>query len=180
MNTGIGDSGNGSVVEQIEQLITDHGKDIYSFCVYLTGNKDLADDLYQQTFLTVIEKDDMDTGMNPKSYLLSIAANLHSNRRRKLLWRSRIAETVSLDDDLEAASDDETAEDMAIEKEQRDAVRREVMLLPEKLRTVVIMFYMEDMPISEIAKAVNVSEGTVKSRLFNAKKKLKERLAKYE
>lgn len=174
------DNGNGSVMEQIEQLISEHGKDIYSFCVYLTGNKESADDLYQQTFLTVIEKNTLDRTMNPKSYLLSIAVNLRNNLRRKLFWRSRIADTVSLDDAFETASDDETAENMAIGKEQRDAVRREVMLLPEKLRTVVIMFYMEEMPIAEIAKTVHVSEGTVKSRLFNAKKKLKERLAEYE
>ena len=167
-------------MEQIEQLISEHGKDIYSFCVYLTGNKESADDLYQQTFLTVIEKNTLDRTMNPKSYLLSIAVNLRNNLRRKLFWRSRIADTVSLDDAFETASDDETAENMAIGKEQRDAVRREVMLLPEKLRTVVIMFYMEEMPIAEIAKTVHVSEGTVKSRLFNAKKKLKERLAEYE
>jgi len=169
-------------MDTIERCMRDYGKDIYSFCVYLTGNKDTADDLYQQTFLTAIEKGGIDSGMNPKSYLLSIAVNVRNNQRRKAFWRRQIADVVYMDDTESAdiADDSGSALDMAVSREQRDAVRKAVMTLPEKLRCVVIMFYMEDMQISEIAQTTGLSEGTVKSRLHNAKKKLRERLADYE
>ena len=70
----------------IETIIEEYGKDIYSFCVYLTGNKHEADDLYQQIFLIAIEKNDIRIDNNPKSYLLSIAVNVWNNKKRKVLW----------------------------------------------------------------------------------------------
>ena len=106
-------------MDVIEELIREYGKDIYSFCVYLTGNRDLADDLYQQTFLTVIEKGDVDLRNNPKSYLLAIAVNIRNNQRRKLFSRRRseYAETSDVLDLIENIADgEETVEDELIRK----------------------------------------------------------------
>ena len=63
-------------MNNIEYYISEYGKDIFSFCVYLTRNKDEAEDLYQQTFLVAIEKNDIDDGNNPKSYFIKIEANI--------------------------------------------------------------------------------------------------------
>ena len=82
---------NEQLTDLIERLIREYGKDIYSFCVYLTGSRDQADDLYQQTFLTAMEKEDIREEDNPKSYLLSIAANLSNNRRRKLFRHNDVS-----------------------------------------------------------------------------------------
>ena len=49
--------------------------------------------------------------------------------------------------------------------------------LPEKLRVVVILYYFEDMDINAVADILNIPLGTVKSRLFKARSKLKEVLA---
>lgn len=43
-------------IQELEQVIACHGRDIYSFCLRLTGNKMLADELYQDTFLKATEK----------------------------------------------------------------------------------------------------------------------------
>ncbi|MDE5864876.1 MAG: hypothetical protein K2H34_11085 [Lachnospiraceae bacterium] len=56
---------------ELEQYILKYGRDIYSFCVFLTKKKQEADDLYQDTFLRAIEKNDIDSMANPKSYLIS-------------------------------------------------------------------------------------------------------------
>ena len=57
---------------ELEQFITEYGGDIYSFCCCLTGSRQEADDLYQETFLRAIEKKQiLDAEGNPKSYLLS-------------------------------------------------------------------------------------------------------------
>ena len=73
-----------------------------------------------------------------------------------------------------------SVEDDVIAKVMREAIRKAVMELPLKLRGAVVLFYMEDMGIGDIARTLQISEGTVKSRLHNAKKKLRERLALYE
>ncbi|MBQ4270312.1 MAG: RNA polymerase sigma factor [Clostridiales bacterium] len=170
-------------MEVIERMIREYGKDIYSFCIYLTGSRDLADDLYQQTFLTAIEKGDIDPDNNPRSYLLGIAVNLRNNQRRKLLFR-RNREYLESDDVYDVISNisdgNENMGDELERKERNKEIRKGVALLPEKLRQVVIMYYTEDLPVAEIASILNISEGTVKSRLSNARKKLKERLIRYE
>ena len=62
---------------ELEQFITEYGGDIYSFCCCLTGSRQEADDLYQETFLRAIEKKQiLDAEGNPKSYLLSVAIRL--------------------------------------------------------------------------------------------------------
>ena len=65
---------------ELEQFITEYGADIYSFCCCLTGSRQEADDLYQETFLRAIEKKQiLDAEGNPKSYLLSVAIRLWKN-----------------------------------------------------------------------------------------------------
>lgn len=166
--------------EKIEQLIRDYGKDIYSFCMYLTGNRDMADEIYQQSFLIALEKGDIDMSNNPKSYLLSIAVNVRNNQRRKLLWRREKYDADAPDIPDTVADQSPTAEEDLIIRERNREIRRAVSELPEKMRQVVILFYTEELQISEIASILSISEGTVKSRLHYAKKTLKGRLKNYE
>ena len=79
-------------VFELEQCIQEYGKEVYSFCLHLTGVREWADELYQDTFLTAMEHITQlhnDAGANPKSYLLSVAIRLWKNKRRKAAWRKR-------------------------------------------------------------------------------------------
>ena len=166
----------------IEKYIEDYGKDVYSFCVYLTRNKETADDLYQQTFLVAIEKDEIDGERSPKSYLISIAANLWNNQKRKYVWRKKKANIIYFqDENLEQLPEaGETVEAKIVKEDEIAVIRRLVNELPDKMRIVVLMFYMESMTVNEIASALKVPSGTVKSRLHEAKNRLKERMIDYE
>lgn len=166
----------------IETIIEEYGKDIYSFCVYLTGNKHEADDLYQQIFLIAIEKNDIRIDNNPKSYLLSIAVNVWNNKKRKFLWRRNKAEIVHYDKDImeQMTGESDTPEDEFIKREELIKVRKLVYELPDKMKIVVLMYYVEDMSIEEISNTLAIPAGTVKSRLHQSKKKLKERLSTNE
>lgn len=168
--------------ENLENFIRDYGKDVYSFCLYATKNKEHADDLYQQTFLVAIEKDEMDENQNPKSYLISIAANLWNNQKRKYMWRKKKANVIYFqDENLEQLADEGlTVEDEAIREDEIETVKRLVDELPDKMRIVILMFYMENMSVNEIATALKIPEGTVKSRIHQAKSRLKERMISYE
>ncbi len=165
----------------LENLIAEYGKEVYSFCMYLAKDKYDADDLYQNTFLTVYEKGDIDLSGNPKSYIITIAANLWNNQWRKTVWRKKKADIVPIQDEmLENISDHRgTVESEYERKEESEMVRKVVRSLPDKLRSVILMYYMEEMSIEDIALALAIPAGTVKSRMHKAKKMLKEKL-KYE
>ncbi|HBN56791.1 MAG TPA: RNA polymerase subunit sigma-70 [Lachnospiraceae bacterium] len=165
--------------EELETLISDYGKDIYSFCCQITRSRHGADDLYQDTFLKMLEvKDRLDIKENPKSYLLSVAVNLWKNQTRKAAWRQRITGCAcSVEESgLEVPSDEATAEEQMISQEEQVCVRRAVDALPEKYRVPVLLFYMEELKIYEIAGILKLPQGTVKSRLYKAKKVLKKEL----
>ena len=161
-----------------EMLINEYGKALYSFCLYSTRDKESADDLYQETFMVALGKDEIEREDNPKSYLITIAMNLWRNRLRKTAWRKRIAEvsTLSEEDLLQIADGGRSVEDEVQKRQEERLVRKCVLELPEKYRIVILLYYMEDMSIEEVALALKIPVGTVKSRMNKAKKMLKERL----
>lgn len=165
--------------EELEGWIAAYGKDIYSFCRTLTPNKQEADDLYQDTFLKMVELcSRVDVKQNPKGYLLSVAVNLWRNHRRKFSWRQRITgPLVSVEEMvMDVPSMEQSVEEQMISEEERGLVRSAVDALSWNYRLPVYLFYMEEMKISEIAKILKIPEGTVKSRLYKAKKVLKREL----
>ena len=165
-------------MNQIENIISEYGKQIYSFCVYITGDRDAADDLYQQTFLVAIEKGGIEANRNPKSYLITIAMNLWNNQKRKFLWRRKKADVVYFEDGAEENIEDSSpsVEEDYERREEIQRIRQTVQTLPDKLREVVLMHFMEELSVEEIAVILKIPAGTVKSRIHKAKKVLKERL----
>lgn len=165
-----------------EKLVLTHGREIYGFCVYLTGNRDEADDLYQDTLLKTFEVrgriDDDESGdlIRGKKYCMGIAVKLYRNIFRKKC-RNRV---ISIDDESycmeEMLKDGRTPEQIAEAKERRKLIRQAVEELPVKQRSVILLFYYSEMSIKEISEALNIPEGTVKSRLSAAKAGLKSEL----
>lgn len=165
--------------EELEACIQAYGKDIYSFCSQLTGNRQEADDLYQDTFLKIVEiRSRLDFGNNPKGYLLSVSVNLWRNRKRKFAIRQRITgPEISADDTvLELPSGERSVEEQMISREEKALVRRAVEKLPDKYRLPILLFYMEELKLAEISDILGIPQGTVKSRLYKAKKVLEKEL----
>ncbi len=164
---------------ELEKCISLYGRDIYSFCRQLTYSRQDADDLYQDTFLKAVEiVEKLQPDRNPKSYLLSIAVKLWDNKKRKYAWRDRIASMESLTEEKRDLYQDAVCsmEDQVIEKEQAVLIREKVGELADRYRIPVYLYYMEELTIPEIARSLGIPEGTVKSRLFKARKILKARL----
>lgn len=166
---------------ELEQCIAEYGADIYSFCCYLTGSRQEADDLYQETFLRAVEKQKvLDAEENPKSYLLSIAVLLWKNQRRKAAWRKRIADIqqagyAEAETHLQENGDD-SPESRMMKKEMQKEVRNAVDRLPDKMKVTVLLFYMEERSVEQIAGILHIPRGTVKSRLHQARRILKREL----
>ena len=162
----------------LEHYIVAYGTDIYSFCIRLTQNRELAEELYQDTFLAMCEKEDWKEEGNVKSYLLGITIKLWQNRKRKFASRKRIAAEIPLSKEqgLEAFSADENLEQHMVSKEEQEAVWKAVYKLPEQLRIVILLYYMEDFKVAEIAEKLSLSISNVKSKLMRARRYLKQEL----
>lgn len=161
-------------IQELEQVIARYGKDIYSFCYYLTGSRTLTDELYQDTFLAATEKmNKLNPDGNLKSYLLSGAFMQWKNMKRKFAWRNRIAPEDAFNEATDTALEaEEDTLETYLKKERKTAVRKAVAGLPDKYRIPVILYYMEEMSVAEIAKVLGIPAGTVKSRLSTARKRL--------
>lgn len=164
-------------IDELSELIELHGKAIYGFCYKLTGNKADTDDLYQETFLKAVEvRHKMDANQNPKAFLISIAVQLRKNKRRKFAWRQRIAPTAEFNEAVNGAcwpSDDVTPEDAVLTHELRGMIQAAADTLDDKLKIPLYLYYSAEMSVEEISSALRIPAGTVKSRLYLARKNMK-------
>lgn len=167
--------------QELEHFISVYGRDIYSFCRRLCKNTEQAEDLYQDVWLKAMQElSRIESDRNVKSYLLSLAIGLWQNRRRKAAWRSRIAPQKELTDKADTVTD--TADDALtdlLEKERKDAVLSAIRGLRDIYRIPILLYYMEEIPIREIAALLHIPTGTVKRRLHTAKTQLKKELEAY-
>ena len=166
-------------IQELEQVIALHGKEIYSFCMSLTGNRILADELYQDSFLKATEQlDRLQADGNMKSYLLSVALRLWKNQKRKFAWRNRIAPMEGLGEETISGRQEESADVLqeVLRQERCQTVRQAVSGLTDRYKIPVLLYYMEEMSVSQIAAIMGIPPGTVKSRLHKARKQLESEL----
>lgn len=157
----------------IETLVETYGKAIYGLCRKLTQNQHDADDLYQQTFLTAMEKT-FRAEENPKALLTKICLSHYKNNQRKFARRMRIAPVSDVE--TEHLSSQENLEVSFAQQEEYAALRHAVEQLDEKIRIPVLLYYAMELPLKEISRILAVPEGTVKSRLNTARKAIKKEL----
>lgn len=166
--------------QELTECIDAYGRDIYSFCRHVTGSVQEAEELYQDTWLKVLElSDTIHPAGNVKAYCLSVAIRIWKNKKRKYAWRKRIAEfqAAETEDGTEYLKDERpSAEEMLLEEERNKMVRKAVDELSDRLKSIVLLYYMEELSLAQIAKAVGIPEGTVKSRLHQARKILEKKL----
>lgn len=167
---------------ELESFMESYGRDILSFCKYLTKNKEEAEDLCQDTFVKGFEMAErIEDADHAKRFFLSVAVQLWKNKKRKFAWRRRILDEQIIpmtEFETTITENGETPEQEAIRKEQREIIRRCVASLPEKKKLVILLYYAEGLKEQEIADVLKLPVGTVKSRLFHAKTELAEILSK--
>lgn len=78
-----------------------------------------------------------------------------------------------MEEEISAAS---TPEEHALRLEEAQTVRRLVAGLPERLRVIVLLYYMEELTVPQIAEILHIPQGTVKSRMYQARKALQKEL----
>ena len=160
----------------LNALMEHHGQAIYRFLYRLLANEADALDLAQETFVRVYRaRHSFRPSGRFSTWLYTIATNLARNHVR---WRARHA-TLSLDDpdkpiDLADAA---TGPEGTLEARERlIAVRAAVQKLPEDLREAIVLCEWEDLTMTESAEVLNTTAKAVESRLYRARKQLRESL----
>ncbi|MDR1070094.1 MAG: RNA polymerase sigma factor [Gracilibacteraceae bacterium] len=153
---------------RLADLVDEYGGSVYKFCRSLAYSKEDADDLFQETFLRVFEDSQkINACDDPRGFLFSAAIFVHKSWKRKYARRNRIAPAAAPD---ETAASGDDVESGVITREEARIVRDLVKSLPEKFRIPIILYYTMELSVPDIAQAMRLPAGTVKSRLFKARK----------
>ena len=167
-------------IENFEDMIKKIESDIYGFCLYLTRNRNQADDLYQDAILKSFEvRDRIDENNNPKSYILAIVISIWKNLQRREARRQRIAPMHEYQNICEFVKDNqEGPESQIVRNEEQNMLLNAVESLDDKFRIVLILFYYNHTDQDEIAEICKIPKGTVKSRLHKGRELVKKILIK--
>ncbi len=154
---------------------------LYRVALRLTRSPADADDLVQETMLKAYRAwDQFEPGTNAKGWLLTILRHAFINEYRR---RTRHPETVDVDTIEPFAVFSDVQEDdpqgAFFDRIVDDEVLRAIDELPEAFRETLVLSDVEGMNYQEIAKILEVPVGTVKSRLFRARKLLQAKLYDY-
>jgi len=165
-----------------EQLVRRHGGSLLGYLTRMSGNRDKAEDYFQETFKRVHHKGHtFREGSRFKPWLFAIATNVAISGLRKT---SRKPKLVSLNIDnkcsgngcpqqtmlIEDISNEPSQE--AIKGEQKELVAKAVEKLPARQKAALIMSYYKGLTYKEVAKALGCSVGTIKTQMFRALRKL--------
>lgn len=162
-------------------LLDRHGGSVYKFCRSLTYSKEDADDLFQETFLKAFEqRNKISASDNPQSFLFSTALYLWKSWKRKYARRNRLAPVEPLDESVVVnVKSGFSIEDSIMAQEETRIIRKLVEALPDKYKIPTILYYTVELNVTDIALSLKLPVGTVKSRLFKARKLIEKGLVAY-
>ena len=169
-------NGNKKAFDKLYKLTSN---DVWFTCVSLLKDEENAKDIMQETYITAFLK--LDTLKDEEKFcgwLTAIATNKSKNKLKGKV-------EYQIDDEVLIAKT-ETDELMLPEEYINKAEKRKVLLqiiedtLSFNQYQVVLMFYFNELSIAEIAQALEISEGTVKSRLNSSRAKMKTAIEDYE
>ncbi len=149
---------------------------VYRTALVVTHDERAAEDILQEAFVRLHTYAASVDGSRPlKPWLYRVAVNLAYDWLRKRRWIQPVEDLLEWLSGMPAAF---PAPDSHAERNELVYLVQEIITaLPETHRVVVVMFYMENLALDEIAQTLELPLGTVKSRLYYARERLRERLA---
>lgn len=153
------------------------------YAVSIVSNREQADEIVQDTYIRAFSR--ISQLSDPEKFYpwtKRILHNLAMDRFRKMK-----NDPLLLDEDhenmleMEPEERDEFIPEEKIDREELSSIMYELMhTIPVEQRVVILAYYYDNMPISDIAVMTDSPEGTVKSRLYNGRKAFREKLEAYE
>lgn len=162
--------------EAFEELVRRYRRELLHFLIRFLGSRAAAEDVFQETFLQIHQSaETFDVERRFKPWLFTIAANKARDYHRKQNRRS----ALSLDAGLKKGEDSggfidlleaelPTPDSPILDSERSRLVKEVVDSLPPHLREILLLSYFQRMSYNQIADALEIPLGTVKSRLHSA------------
>lgn len=161
-------SGDGAA---IESLIRGHQDALYAFMLRMSGRPDVAEDMVQEAFVRVIRNlDRFDTRFRFSTWLFTIARRLYVNHMQKLRPASD-SDAVGEMGDRGETPGGATARRESLTN-LRSMIDEALKVLTPLQREIVLLFHQQTWPITEIAIHLAMPEGTVKSHLHRARRRM--------
>jgi RNA polymerase sigma-70 factor, ECF subfamily len=164
-----------------EALVRRHQQSLLGFFFTNTRDRELAEDLSQETFLRVFDQawDYLPRGLF-RGWMFRIARNLLIDNVRRRSHDALVHSVRSRDDDrsvlADLASEVVPPHELAGERELTDMVEDLLQDLPEEQRVTFTMHHFAELGLAEVAEIMQIPEATAKSRLRLAREKLREKL----
>ncbi len=163
----------------IETLVADHSRMVFRIAYSILRNHHDAEDAAQECFLRVWkQKDRLSEVNNVKTWLARIAWTTALDKRQRAGHK-----TVSLNDAdlcqglMESLADGSpTADEQLAERQKQQLLQRLIAGLPDDLGQTLELSTVQELNSTEIAEVMKIPEGSVRTRLFRARKQLKEKL----
>lgn len=150
------------------ELYSRYSSRVFAYCRRFLGNKQDAQDVYQETFVRFFQSAQQDREMtNVPAFLLKIARNLCVNFKRKQ------KDNVSYEDYMVINNNRNDKEELL------NLIKMALDVLPDEYRDIFILREYQGLSYNEIADVTNISLASVKIRIFRAKQKIREILQPY-
>jgi len=164
-----------------EEIVLKYQDKIYNLCCYILKDAHDAEDAAQDVFLKAYQNlNKFRPGSSLHTWLYRIAVNTSIDYRRKPLFESLFKSSKEGDVFVvDQPSDSPSPERLYESKEIGNTIQFALGRLSEKLRTVIVLKEIEGLSYEEISEVLDVSIGTVKSRISRAREELKKLLKKF-
>ena len=170
--------------QALAELVTLYSERIYNLALRILRNKEDAEDVLQETFMTVLEKI---STFDERSAFFTWIYRIATNASLMKLRRKKIASTEYLDHpDFEQGRENKILQDWSRnpaltldDQEVKKVLDQAINDLAEIYRTVFVLRDIEDLSIRDTAKILDISEENVKIRLRRARIFLRDRLSEY-
>jgi RNA polymerase sigma-70 factor (ECF subfamily) len=164
--------------EYFEELYNATKPWLYGMIYRIVQKKDLADEVLQDTWITIIKrKDEFDSTIGKfNNYIFTIAKN---NALYQIKYNSRYVPTIDSLTDGNSRLIDYNSPDKIIENfEKENELLKAISKLPKDYESVILLYYFAELDIKQIAKQTNKPEGTIKTWLSRGRTELKKLLRK--
>jgi len=168
-------------LEDFSALVARHRPAVFRFLLVSLRDQDAAETLTQECFLKAYKARNSFRGESKVStWLMHIALNLvrdHARNRRMQFWKRTRESSATYESLIEFVPNREVSQETALlAKEQLRAVWSVAESLSERQRTVLLLRFVEELDLLEIAKVTGMKEGTVKVHLFRAIDAIRKRI----
>jgi len=166
----------------LDELIVKYQHRLMRYLLYLTGNREQAEDLFQDVWMRVLVRGGQFNGQARfETWLFTIARNMVIDQRRKRTASSldELFEAGSDDDrpmSFEVADGDPTPFDRVSNFEDRERIAQALLDLDTLHREVLVLRFYEELSLEEISKVTKSHLSTVKSRLYRGMSMIRPRL----